>query len=45
MKLTEAGFHTVESVAHALRKNLQTIKGLGEGKVDKLISEAAKLGR
>ena len=35
-KLQEAGVHTVEGLAHASRKFLQTIKGLSEQKVEKL---------
>ena len=35
-KLQEAGVHTVEGLAHASRKYLQTIKGLSEQKVEKL---------
>ena len=42
-KLSEAGFMTVESVAHATRKRLLMVKGISEAKADKLIAEAAKL--
>lgn len=42
-KLTEAGFHTVESVAFAPRKQLLAIKGISEAKCDKIMAEAAKL--
>jgi len=41
--LQDNGFHTVDSVARVLKKNLLTIKGLSDVKVDKLISEARKL--
>jgi len=40
--LQDAGYWTMESVAHALRKHLIAIKGLSEGKVDKLITESQK---
>lgn len=42
--MIEAGYNTVDSVAHALRKNLMTIKGISDAKADKLISEAQKHG-
>ncbi|KAG0433780.1 hypothetical protein HPB47_019590, partial [Ixodes persulcatus] len=42
-KLEEAGFHTVEAVAYAPKKQLLTIKGISEAKADKLLAEAAKL--
>ncbi|KAJ2461581.1 recombinase rad51, partial [Coemansia sp. RSA 2424] len=42
-KLTEAGYFTVESVAYTPRKQLLTIKGFAETKVDKILNEAAKL--
>ena len=42
-KLEEAGFHTVESVAFTPKKNLVTVKGLSENKVDKIIEAAAKV--
>ena len=42
-KLTEAGYHTVESVAYAPKKALVMIKGVSEAKVDKIQGEAAKL--
>lgn len=42
-KLEEAGFHTVEAVAFTPKKNLVTVKGLSENKVDKIIEAAAKL--
>ncbi|XP_022913009.1 DNA repair protein RAD51 homolog 1 [Onthophagus taurus] len=42
-KLKEAGYHTVESIAYTPKKNLLTIKGISDGKADKIIAEAAKL--
>lgn len=42
-KLEEAGFHTVEAVAYAPKKQLLTIKGISEAKADKLLTEAAKM--
>jgi len=42
-KLEEAGFHTVESVAFAPKKQLLTIKGISEAKADKILAEASKL--
>ncbi|WFD45845.1 RecA recombinase Rhp51 [Malassezia furfur] len=42
-KLKEAGFHTLESLAFTPKKTLVGIKGMSEQKVDKILSEAAKL--
>ncbi|CAD7083961.1 unnamed protein product [Hermetia illucens] len=42
-KLQEAGYHTVESVAFAPKKNLLAIKGISEAKADKILAEASKL--
>lgn len=42
-KLEENGFHTVESVAFAPKKQLLTIKGISEVKADKILLEASKL--
>ncbi|XP_003386534.1 PREDICTED: DNA repair protein RAD51 homolog B [Amphimedon queenslandica] len=42
-KLSEAGYHTVESVAYAPKKALLVIKGISEAKADKIQNEAAKL--
>jgi len=42
-KMQEAGYHTVESVAFAPKKNLLTIKGISEAKADKILLEASKL--
>ena len=36
-KLVEAGFRTVKSVAFTPKKTLLCIKGLSEGKIDKII--------
>lgn len=36
-KLEEAGYHTVESVAHAPKKELLNIKGISEAKADKIL--------
>lgn len=44
-KLMENGYHTVESIAYALKKNLILIKGISEQKAEKLITEAGKLGK
>ena len=41
-KLVEAGYNTVEALAYAPKKQLLTIKGFSDIKVDKLIKEAAK---
>jgi DNA repair protein RAD51 len=38
-KLIEAGFRTVESIAFTPKKTLICIKGLSEGKIDKIIDE------
>lgn len=38
-KLTEAGFHTVESVAFTPKKALVAIKGISDQKADKILSE------
>ncbi len=35
-KLNDAGFHTVESIAHATSRKLQEVKGISEAKVNKL---------
>ena len=44
-KLMDAGYHSVDAVAHALKKSLTTIKGLSETKIEKILSEAAKFGK
>jgi DNA repair protein RAD51 len=38
-KLTEAGFHTVESVAFTPKKALVAIKGISDQKADKILTE------
>ncbi|EGD73519.1 rad51 protein [Salpingoeca rosetta] len=42
-KLTDAGYHTVESVAYVPKKQLLGVKGISEAKADKIINEASKL--
>jgi len=42
-KLQEAGYHTVESVAFAPKKDLIAIKGISEAKADKMLQEASKI--
>ncbi|EOB11895.1 DNA repair protein RAD51 A [Nosema bombycis CQ1] len=42
-KLIEAGYNSVEALAYAPKKQLLTIKGFSDVKVDRLIKEAAKL--
>ncbi|KAF1661008.1 UNVERIFIED_CONTAM: hypothetical protein FQV16_0000787, partial [Eudyptes robustus] len=42
-KLRESGFHTVESVVYAPRKDLLNVKGISEQKAEKIFTEAAKL--
>ncbi|XP_057208379.1 uncharacterized protein LOC130565571 isoform X1 [Triplophysa rosa] len=42
-KLEDAGFHTVEAVAYAPKKELLNIKGISEAKADKILTEAAKM--
>ncbi|KAJ4928803.1 hypothetical protein JOQ06_004428 [Pogonophryne albipinna] len=42
-KLGDAGFHTVEAVAYAPKKELLNIKGISEAKAEKILAEAAKL--
>lgn len=41
-KLKEKGYHTVESVMHAPKKELCEIKGLSENKVDKILEAVYK---
>lgn len=36
-KLEEAGFHTIEAVAYAPKKELLNIKGISEAKADKIL--------
>eukprot|EP01017_Pseudomicrothorax_dubius_P029618 TRINITY_DN3616_c0_g1_i2.p1 TRINITY_DN3616_c0_g1~~TRINITY_DN3616_c0_g1_i2.p1 ORF type:complete len:335 (-),score=84.68 TRINITY_DN3616_c0_g1_i2:169-1173(-) len=42
-KLVDAGYQTVESIAFTAKKNLLTIKGMTEAKVDKVVEAAQKL--
>jgi DNA repair protein RAD51 len=42
-KLEEAGFHTVEAVAFTPKKQLTTVKGLSENKVDKILDACQKI--
>jgi len=42
-KLVEAGYQTVESVAFTAKKNLLTIKGITEPKLDKILEACLKL--
>jgi hypothetical protein len=42
-KLKEAGYHTIESVCHVTKKDLCTIKGLSDNKVDKIVEAAFKM--
>ncbi|EHB10309.1 DNA repair protein RAD51-like protein 1 [Heterocephalus glaber] len=41
-KLEEAGFHTVEAVAYAPKKELTNIKGISEAKADKILVSTAR---
>ncbi|XP_023257750.1 DNA repair protein RAD51 homolog B-like, partial [Seriola lalandi dorsalis] len=41
--MEDAGFHTIEAVAYAPKKELLNIKGISEAKADKILTEAAKL--
>jgi len=41
--LEGAGFHTVESVLYTPKKNLITVKGISDGKADKIYAEASKM--
>lgn len=38
-KLTDNGIHTVETLAHTPKRELQNIKGLSEPKCEKLLKE------
>jgi DNA repair protein RAD51 len=42
-KLVDAGFRTVEAVAFTPKKTLIHVKGLSEGKIDKIIEAAHSL--
>lgn len=41
-KFTEAGFHSIQSILYTAKKNLIKIKGITEGKLDKVLT-ACKL--
>jgi DNA repair protein RAD51 len=38
-----AGFHTVEAIAYTPKKNILTVNGISEAKVNKILLEASKL--
>lgn len=42
-KLQEAGYHTIEAVAYAPKKNLLAIKGISDAKAEKILQAATKL--
>ena len=42
-KLKEAGYHTIEAVLYATKKELSGIKGLSDNKVDKILECAFKM--
>ena len=42
-KLMEHGYHSVEALAYAPKKELVSVKGISEAKADKIVIEAAKL--
>eukprot|EP01088_Endostelium_zonatum_P016890 TRINITY_DN4750_c0_g1_i1.p1 TRINITY_DN4750_c0_g1~~TRINITY_DN4750_c0_g1_i1.p1 ORF type:complete len:354 (-),score=84.22 TRINITY_DN4750_c0_g1_i1:57-1118(-) len=42
-KLEAAGYHTVESVAYATKKDLQKVKGISEVKCDKVLEAASNM--
>jgi DNA repair protein RAD51 len=42
-KLVDAGFRTVEAIAFTPKKTLINVKGLSEGKIDKIIEAAHSL--
>jgi len=42
-KLQDAGYQTVESIAFTPKKTLINVKGLSEGKIDKIIEAAHSL--
>lgn len=41
-KLTDAGFHSIESVVYTPKKQLLTVKGISEAKCDKILAECSK---
>ena len=42
-RLKDAGFHTCESIAFTAKKNLLTIKGMTEVKIEKLVEAVSRL--
>lgn len=42
-KLKEAGYHTIEAVQMATKKDLATIKGISDNKVEKILEAAFKM--
>ncbi len=42
-KLEDAGFHTIEAVAYAPKKELLNIKGISEAKADKILVRKSSL--
>ena len=42
-KLKDSGYYTIEAVCHATRKELSTIKGLSDNKVEKICEAAFKM--
>lgn len=44
-KLGESGFHTIEAVAYAPKKELLNIKGISEAKADKILVRNCSLCR
>lgn len=43
-KLEDAGFHTIEAVAYAPKKELLNIKGISEAKAEKILVRHSWLG-
>lgn len=44
-KLIDTGYHTVGSVAHAMKKDLTNIKGIPDFKAEKLQEAAGRFGK
>lgn len=40
-KLQEAGFHTCEALGMTTKRELLTVKGIGESKADKILAEGS----
>lgn len=40
-KLQDAGFHTCEALGMATKRELLTVKGIGESKADKILAEGS----